>query len=308
MSEIRKAVEGALGGDDRAFASFGVERRLSTGIMAQPSGVFQWEQRLMLSGIGMSRLVLYRPVGDQCGIASGVYQSTFGRERVRELAEMALSTGILEYDPGHIEPGDLMIRLRFAAMGIAEEVLISADSPPREKPVRDFLSKLSSLYTNLLSYPLRTVAMSAQLQDSLPKAGSGRKRVPMLLTLRNDGSQGHWMRHPEAMLPDGSMERRYVTWMPAPKVGELPPPASLGALEPVNKIPPGPPDEEEKPLWLPAGSSVEIPCSAIVNFAEPGKYYMHAGYITMAGEQTYQGQPRWIGGLFSEVMEVNVTR
>lgn len=304
MSDIKQALARVVSGDPEALAGFGLERRFSTGLLAVSSGVFEWDQRLQLSGRGIARHTVFRSLGDRGGDPAGVYQCMLDPAVIIALAAEALSSGVLDYDPGHIEPGDLMIRIRFAIQGILHEVFLSMDVTPEEDSIRNFLRSLARVEQMIRKHPLRLLRLTAELQGPAPKAG-GRRRVPLLLGLHNEGTQGHWVRNPAAMVPDGVLERRYVTWAQKPdeRPGETPLPPSflLGALEPADRK-----DEEPAVLWIPPQSSVTVPSSAIVHFAEPGAYYFKAAYTSYEGEQQYENAPRWVGAVFSEAQTIHV--
>jgi hypothetical protein len=306
MSDIKQALAQVASGDPKAGATFGLERRYSTGMFAVLAGIYEWEQRLQLSGQGIARAAVYRSLGDRGGDPTGIYQTTFSPEQVRDLAGLALDSGILDYDAGHIEPGDLMIRIRFAALGIMHDVFLSMDITPEEEKIRQFLTTLTKLDKEVRKHPFRTLTITASVTGEIPKAGA-RKRVPILLTLRNEGPQGHWVRNPAAMIPDGQLERRYVTWARKPEMrpGETSLPTSFvnGALEPAATRGP-----QYAVIWLAPQSETKIECSAIVNFPSAGTYYFKAGFTTFEGGHVYEGAGRWVGGVFSQAIELEVPR
>lgn len=304
MSGIQEALEKVAVGDPAAIASFGMERRLSSGRRSQSAQVFEWEQRLLLTGQGLARSVTHRSLGDRGGEETGTYQTTFPQDFVQQTAAAALTSGILDYDPGHIEPGDLMIRYRFGALGEVRDCFLSMDKVPGPEPIRVFQRVMSRMDVEVRKFPLRTLRLECELGE-VPKAGR-RTRVPATLRVVNRGIQGHWILNPAFMQPDGVFERRYVTWAPrhAPTPGITPLPSVFvfGPLEPY----PAEEDPARSMLWLAPESTVEIPCRAMVNFQEPGEYYFKAAYSTYAGEQMYEGQSRWIGAAFSQAQVLTV--
>ncbi|BDC47941.1 hypothetical protein F183_A02570 [Bryobacterales bacterium F-183] len=304
MSGIQEALEKVAVGDPAAIASFGMERRLSSGRRSQSADVFEWEQRLLLTGQGLARTVSHRSLGDRGGEETGTYQTVFPQDFVQRTAAAVLTSGILQYDPGHIEPGDMMIRYRFGALGEVRECFLSMDQVPGPEAIRIFERVITRMDVEVRKFPLRTLRLECDLPD-IPKAGR-RTRIPATLRLVNRGIQGHWILNPAAMQPDGVLERRYVTWArrqtPQPGITPLPSVFVFGPLEPspVEK------DPDKTMLWLAPEATVEVPCTAMVNFPEPGEYFFKSAYSTFAGEQTYQGQARWIGAAFSQAQTLTV--
>ncbi len=301
MADLRENLRRVTSGEPEAVAAFGMERRYSTGKFSAAAGIFEWEQKFLISGQqALARLVLHRSLGDRGGDVAGTFQANIPPDVIPAVANAVLSSGILDYDPGHIEPGDMMTRFRFAALGAMQEVMLSMDQAPKQESIRNFLRALKGLEIPVRAAPLRTVLLECQ-PTSLAVAGK-RMRLPLNLRLANTGSQGHWVLNPAAMMPDGAMERRYVTWArkvePVPGETPLLPPFAIGVLEPVKAET----DPERRLLWLEAGSSIEIPCTAMVNFPSGGEYYFKSAYITFEGGQAHQGQPRWVGGVFSEAL------
>jgi hypothetical protein len=234
----------------------------------------------------------------------------FPPEYCQATAAAILTSGILDHESGHIEPADTMIRLRIAAMGSFQDVFLSMDEVPESEEVLNFTRVLARMDQEIRKHPLRTVKLECQVGE-VPRAGK-RSRIPVTLRLVNRGVQGHWVRHPAAMQPDGILERRYVTWSlkvpETPGVTPLLSPFVYGPFEPSQSEK----DPEKEWYWLGPESSLEVPGTALVNFAVPGVYYFKSGYTTFAGGQTregytgHEGKARWIGAVFSEVQLLQV--
>ena len=305
MSDIREILQKIGAGEPEAVATFGLERRYSRGRWRASSQIYEWDQRLLISGRGTARMAISRSLGDMGGQPAGVYQTQFPVKVIPQIAQAILESGILDHRCGHVEPGDLMARFRLVAGGMVHDTILSMDEVPEEASVREFLSAIRRLEGPILAKPLRTVHIDCEVTGK-PVAGK-RSRLPLTMRLRNEGTQGHWLIHPAAMTPDGTLERRFVTYCPTvqetPGVTPILPSFVFGVLEPTTAIT----DPERRLLWLDAGSSVEIPCTAVVNFASAGRYYFKLGYMTFEGEPVHEGQARWAGAVFSEAQVVEAS-
>ena len=86
MPDIHQALEKVVAGDSQALASFGIERRYTTGRYMAEAGIYEWDQRMLISGQGLARVSIHRSLGDGPGYDTGTYQMPFSGEYCRQAA------------------------------------------------------------------------------------------------------------------------------------------------------------------------------------------------------------------------------
>jgi hypothetical protein len=297
---LTKALDRILEGDTQLLESAGFARVTTTGAQT-PSGIFEWEDRLEIRGDGTVRQTTYRSFADGPGQEPGVYELKKDRAYLLGILRTLREASVDALPPARVEPNDVGIRLSAVAGGAYIEWAVAAGDHLALRPVQPLLNQFVPLTLQLLDHPVMTLGLDCSA-PAQAKVGSAPLTVG--LRFRNSGSRGYWLVHPAKIVEDGRFEHCGLQYGIKPVVRDdiMPRPIQIlrATLKPVA-------NDSPDLIWITGHSETQINCTAQVDFPELGRYFMRAAFSTYAGGITASSQPRFVGGVFSQDVEVTVT-
>ena len=297
---LTKALDRILEGDTQLLESAGFARVTTTGARTA-SGIFEWEDRLEIRGDGTIRQTTYRSFAEVPGQEPGVYELKKDRAYVLSVLRMLREAGLDALPAGRVEPNDVGIRLSAVAGGAQVEWAVAASDHMALRPVQPLLNQFVPLTLQLLDNPVMTLGLDC---SAPAQAKVGSARLAIGLRFRNSGSRGYWLAHPAKIVEDGRFEHCGLRYGIKPVVRDdiMPRPLQIlrATLQPVA-------NDSPDLIWIGGHSETPVNCSALIEFPEPGRYFMRAAFSTYAGGTSASSQPRFAGGVFSKDVEVAVT-
>jgi hypothetical protein len=257
-----------------------------------------WQERLAIQGPGRAVLSTLRSFGDESGEEVGRYQTSLGRAHVAELiraVELTLAGG----PSVRLSPGDVRIMITVVACGARLQRTIGG-LPPALEPYQPLLLALDRTASEVRKHPQTVLQLDLELPVEL---ASGPQTIPVVLSFKNRGSEGAWIRNPASGM-EGQSREHVRLWHAERPVEE---PGVTPLLPAPSSVPLDPTPPAERPLlWLGPGETearqfvaqVDLPC---------GTHLVRASFASYGGEDAIGGQHLLRGCVFSgeQVVEVS---
>jgi hypothetical protein len=257
-----------------------------------------WHERLAIAGSGKASLSTVRSLGDASGEEIGHYQTLLPAARVAELIsalELTLEAG----SPPRLSPGDVQMVITVVACGARLRRTIGG-LPPDLEPHRPLLLALDQTANEVRMHPKAVLQLDLEMPAQVPP---GPQTVPVVLSFKNRGSEGAWIRNPASGMED--LPREHVRLWHAeqsiedPGVTPLLPSPGCVPLEPTPRV--------ERPLlWLGPGENesrqfearIDLPCAT---------HLVRASFCSYGGDSTIGGLRLLRGCVFSGEQGIEVS-